>query len=468
MPVLLAAAAGASDVVWREALNALSERASMARFLVAASFAVGLLAAADTPPAVTFNKHVLPILQKQCQECHRTGEIAPISFLTYQQTRPWAKAIKEAVLTRKMPPWFADPGYQRLNNDRRLSKEEIDTLVSWANEGAPEGEAKDKPAPVQFAEGWSIGKPDMVVGFPHEVSIPATGVLDQTNLLVKVSFPRDVWVAAAEVRPGNPKVVHHMKAWVRPPGSAWLKDAPEGEMYRPTRAQFAAVPGTAREGDAETRPIQEILAKYNPGVNAQEFTLGGAAKFIAAGSDIVFELHYTTTGKPETDLSKVGIVFASEPPKQRYITTTGINNTRFVIPPHAANYEVKAETTLQGEAKLAWVQPHMHLRAKDYELRAYYPSGESEILLKGKFDFNWQIGYEFAKPVMLPKGTRLETTAHFDNSENNPYNPNPNIEVKYGPQTTDEMAVSFVGFIIDVKADPGKLLPRRGVQQVVE
>jgi hypothetical protein len=432
----------------------------------------GLLLAADPPSAVTFNKHVLPILQKQCQECHRPGEVAPMSFLTYQQTRPWAKAIKEAVLTKKMPPWFAEPGHRALANERRLTASEIDTLVAWANSGALEGDAKDQPPPVAFADGWTIGKPDIVVEFPHEISIPATGVVDQSNLLVKVNFPHDLWVKAAEIRPGNPKVVHHMKAWVRPPGSPWMKDAPEGEMYRPTRAQFAGLPNPARQAPDEVpdrpRPVQEILAKYNPGLNAQEFTLGGAAKFIAAGSDIVFEIHYTTNGKLETDRSKLGIVFSSDAPKQRYLTTTGLNNVRFVIPARAANYEVKAETTLQNEVQLAWVQPHMHLRAKDYELRAFYPTGESEILLKGKFDFNWQLGYEFAKPVVLPKGTRLESTAHFDNSENNPYNPNPNIEVKYGPQTTDEMAVSFMGFILDVKADPAKLLPRRGPQPVVE
>jgi hypothetical protein len=432
----------------------------------------GLLAAADRPATVTFNKHVLPILQKQCQECHRPGEVAPMSFLTYQQTRPWAKAIKEAVLTKKMPPWFAEPGHRNLVNERLLSPSEIETLVAWANNGAPEGDPKDQPPPVKFADGWLIGKPDIVVEFPHEISIPATGVLEQSNLLVKVNFPRDVWVKAAEVRPGNPKVVHHMKAWVRPPGSPWMKDAPEGEMYRPTRAQFAGLAGGSREGADEPsdrpRPMQDMLAKYNPGVNAQEFTLGGAAKFIAAGSDIIFEIHYTTTGKPETDRSRVGIVLASDPPKLRYITTTGLNNVRFVIPAHAANYEVKAEATLQNEAQLAWVQPHMHLRAKDYELRAFYPTGESELLLKGKFDFNWQLGYEFAKPVVLPKGTRLESIAHFDNSENNPYNPNPGIDVKYGPQSTDEMAVSFMGFIMDVNADPAKLLPRRGSQVVVE
>ncbi|MDQ1474080.1 MAG: hypothetical protein QOJ99_5560 [Bryobacterales bacterium] len=425
-------------------------------------------AATDTPPKVTFNKDVLPILQQKCQECHRPGEVAPMSFMTYGETRPWAKAIRESILSRKMPPWFADPEFNgHFTNERRLTPEQINVLTSWIDNGAPEGNAKDKPAAVRFAQGWSIGKPDMVVEFPHDLSIPATGIIDQANLLVKVNFPQDVWVKAAEVRPGNPKVVHHMKAWIRPPGSPWMADAPEGELYKPTRAQFAPA---SRDSQPTTgpRPVQDILAKYNPGVNAQEFTVGGAAKFIAAGSDIVFEVHYATTGKPETDRTRLGIVFAKETPTLRYVTTTGVNNASFVIPAHAVNYEVKAESVLQAEALLAWVQPHMHLRAKDYELRAHYPSGESQTLLKGKFDFNWQLGYEFAKPVVLPKGTRLESIAHFDNSENNPYNPNPNIDVSYGPQTTDEMAVSFMGFIVKVSDDPMKLFPRRGAMPVVE
>ena len=431
-------------------------RVPICGFLIASAVLAG------SPVPVTFYKDVLPVLQKQCQSCHRPGEIAPMSFMTYQETRPWAKAIKEAVVTRKMPPWFADPNYGHFTNERRLTPAEIDTLVTWADNGSAEGVEKDKPAPVRFAEGWSIGKPDMVVEFPHEIQIPATGIMDQSNLVVKVNFPRDAWIKAAELRPGNARIVHHMKAWIRPPGSAWLKDAPEGELYAPRRGQPMAAGSLPAEQSAAPQPAQEILAKYNPGVNAQEFTVGDAAKFVAAGSDIVFECHYTTTGKPETDRTKVGIVFATEPPRQRYVTLTAISNTRFVIPAHASNHELKGEAILQNEARIAWVQPHMHYRAKDYELRAFYPSGESEILLKSKFDFNWQLGYEFAKPVLLPKGTRLEMTAHYDNSENNPFNPNPNIEVRYGPQSTDEMVVSFIGFVIDVKADPAKLFPRRG------
>src|SRR4051794_29791871 len=183
-------------------------REAMRRILSAIFLSnTALLLAAESPPPITFNKDVLGILQKQCQECHRPGEVAPMSFLTYNETRPWAKAIKEAVLTRKMPPWFAEPGHRALANERRLTPVEIETLVNWANSGAIEGDPRDKPAPIVFADGWTIGKPDIVVEFPHEISIPATGVLDQSNVLVKVNFSHDVWVKAAEVRPGNPKVV---------------------------------------------------------------------------------------------------------------------------------------------------------------------------------------------------------------------------------------------------------------------
>ncbi len=435
---------------------------------------VSVLLTAIAAWAATFHKDVLPILQRRCQECHRAGEVAPMSFLTYQETRPWAKSIKAAVLKGKMPPWFAEPGHRALSNERRLTPAEIQTLVGWVDGGAVEGNPKDAPPPRSWAAGWQIGKPDIVVEFPHEIAIPPTGLVEQSNLLVKVNFPHDIWVKAAEVRPGNPRVVHHMKAWIRPPGSPWMAGAPQGVLYNPAGGQFGFftvhTPGQPAEPPApdRPRPVQDILAKYNPGVNAEEFTLGGAAKFIAAGSDIVFECHYTTTGKPETDRSRVGIVLAPEPPKMRYVTTAGLSNVRFVIPARAANYEVKSEAILENDVQLAWVQPHMHLRATDYELRASYATGESEVLLKVRFDFNWQLGYQFARPVVLPRGTRLESITHYDNSANNPYNPNPDIEVRYGPQTFDEMAVSFMGFIMDAGADPARVLPHRGPFLVVE
>ena len=301
----------------------------MRRLMVPALFLVLIAVAANAPmltrplsaaapTAPTFNKDILPVLQKNCQECHRPGAIAPMSFVSYQDTRPYARAIAKAVVARTMPPWFADPSIGHFKNAKVLSRDEIAAITTWAEKGAPEGEAKDKPAPVDFGEGWTIGKPDIVVTMPKDIEIPATGVINQQNVLVTAHFDKDVWVKAAEVRPGNAKVVHHMKAWIRPPGSTWMKDAPEGVLYTPPRGA-AGFDGVAPQPPPLSatgyRPAQDILAKYNPGVEGQQFTTGNAAKFIAAGSDIVFEVHYTASGKPEIDRSSVGIVLVDDPPR---------------------------------------------------------------------------------------------------------------------------------------------------------
>ena len=261
------------------------------------------------PGAVTFNKQVLPILQKNCQTCHRPGEIAPMSFLTYADTRPWAKAMKEAVVNRQMPPWFADPGYGHFANDRRLSEADIKTISTWADNGAPEGDAKDKPAPVTFQDGWNI-KPDMIIEMPKDYNVPATGTVNYQNVLVKVNFPEDVWVIAAEMRPGNPKVLHHGRVLVRPPGSEFMKDAVPGEAYETGSLVLA-------KGEAP-----ETLGKFNPGLGEQNFSLFESAKFVPKGSDLVFNLHYTSIGKASTDRSRVGLVFAKTPPKLRYFMHT--------------------------------------------------------------------------------------------------------------------------------------------------
>jgi hypothetical protein len=413
------------------------------------------------PPAVpTFNKDVLPILQKNCQECHRTGAIAPMSFLTFKETRPYARAIAKSVLNRTMPPWFADPTVGHFENARFLSGSDIAILTAWAEKGALEGDAKDKPAPVVFVDGWTIGKPDIVVTMPKDIEIPATGVVDQSNVLVSAHFDKDVWVKSAEVLPGNPRAVHHMKAWIRPPGSSWMKDAPEGVMYRPPRgaAGFDGVaPPPPPLSATGYRPAQDILAKYNPGVEGQEFTTGGAAKFIAAGSDIVFEVHYTATGKPETDRSSVGIVLADGPPARRHLTTTAISEREFEIPAGAPRHEVRAETIVNEPVKLVWVQPHMHYRARDYELTVVYPSGEEKTVLRvPNYRFDWQIGYELAEPLDLPKGAKFKTVAHYDNSPANKFNPDPTVNVRYGAQSWDEMHVTFVGVLIDAKSNPAR------------
>ena len=386
--------------------------------------------------AVTFNKDVLPILQKNCQTCHRPGEIAPMSFLTYNETRPWAKGMKEAVVSRQMPPWFADPAYGDFANDRRLNDAEIKTISAWADAGAPEGDEKDKPAPITFQDGWNI-KPDRIIEMPKDFNVPATGTVNYQNVLVKVNFPEDVWVIAAEMRPGNSKVLHHGRVLVRPPESNFMKDAVPGEAYETGSLVMAK----------EEAP--ETLGKFNPGLGEQNFSLFESAKFVPKGSDLVFNLHYTAIGKPATDRSRVGLVFAKQPPKLRYFMHNGPTASNLAIPPREPNAEVVSEMTTNVDMKLVYVQPHMHLRGKDYEFRLVYPSGRTETIFKAKWDFNWQMGYDLAEPKLLPKGTRIIGVAHYDNSANNKYNPDPNKLVVWGDQNWDEMQNCFVGVLID-------------------
>jgi mono/diheme cytochrome c family protein len=406
---------------------------------------------AQESTAVTFNKDVLPILQKNCQICHRPGEIAPMSFLTYQDVRPWAKAIKAAVVSQKMPPWFADPAYGHFANDKRLNAADIKTLSSWVDGGAAEGNAKDKPAPVVFPTGWNI-KPDMVIEMPQDIQLPATGTINYKSILVKANFPEDVWVVGAELRPGNPEVVHHMRAIVRPAGSGWMKDATPGVAYE------TGDPEVGRQGEGS-----DLLGKFNPGLGAQNFNLFESAKFVPKGSDIVFSMHYTAVGKPATDRSKLGLVFAKKPPKLRYFTHDGPTGSNLAIPAGSSNAEVVSEMTAQVDTQLVYLQPHMHLRGKDYEVRLIYPSGKMETIFKSPWDFNWQLGYDLAQPIPIPKGTRIVGIAHYDNSANNRYNPDPNKLVVWGNQNWEEMQNCFMSFLIDPQIkDPRQLFRASG------
>jgi hypothetical protein len=401
---------------------------------------MGMLQAADSP---TFHKDLLPIFQRNCQGCHRPGEVAPFSLVTYQAARPWAKAIKAAVIARKMPPWTADPAASvHFSNDARLSDADIKTISAWVDAGAPEGNPKDAPTPLKFVEGWNLN-PDMIVEMPQAFPIPASGAIEYQFTLVKVNFPEDVWVSAAEMRPGDSRVVHHGEVWVRPPGSKWMADAIPGKSYSQSEMRK----------DAQD---SEVIGKFNPGVGAQDFVIGDSAKFIPKGSDLIFERHYTTIGQETTDLTKVGFVFAKGEHKSRYYMSYGPQALNLAIAPGDANAEVVSEMTLTEPATLVYVQPHMHVRGKDYELRLIYPTGETQTVIKGKFDFNWQIGAELAEPIHMPKGTRMVGISHFDNSPNNPFNPDPKAAVKWGPQNWEEMSNCFMGLIYDRNIDPKK------------
>jgi hypothetical protein len=380
-----------------------------------------------------------------------------MSFLTYGETKPFAKAIRAAVLTRQMPPWFADPAYGHFANDRTLNDATIKTLVAWVDGGSVEGNAKDAPPPVNFPEGWSI-KPDMVIEMPQDIHLPATGTINYKSILVKANFTEDMWVIAADLRPGNAAAVHHMRAIVRPPGSTWMKDAVPGVAYEAGDAEVG------RQGEGT-----DLLGKFNPGLGAQDFSRFDSAKFVPKGSDIVFSMHYTATGKPTTDRSKLGLIFSKQPPKLRYFVSEGPTAGNLAIPAGEGNAEVVSEMTALEDTQLVYMQPHMHLRGKDYEVRLISPAGESKTIFKAKWDFNWQLGFDLAEPLAIPKGTRIVGIAHFDNSANNKYNPDPTKLILWGQQNWDEMQNCFMGFLVDpqlknpaglFKASGPSLLPR--------
>jgi len=409
----------------------------------------GGLVAAATPAKVTFHEDVLPILQNRCQGCHRPGEAAPMALLTYEQARPWAKAIREAVLSKKMPPWHGDTPHGKFVNDRRLPESEIATLTAWADAGAPEGDRKKTLPALQFSEGWRIGTPEAIVEMPAEYTVAATGTIQYTWIVVPTGFTEDRWVEKLEVRPGSRNVVHHIVVMSRPPGSNYMKAAQSGIPFVPTRNPIK--PGVDKGIGVFNflNNAVEIVGVYVPGGDPYE-TKSGQARLIKAGSDLVFQMHYTANGKETPDRSKVGIVFAKEPPKERVVNTF-IMNPNLRIPPGAPDHEIQANVTVHADVTVNSLFPHMHVRGKGFEYRAHYPTGESELLLSvPKYDFNWQTTYYFTNPVRMPKGTRIQAIARYDNSPNNPHNPDPKAEVTWGDQTWEEMLAGFVDFVIPV------------------
>jgi hypothetical protein len=398
---------------------------------------------------VTFNEQVLPILQKHCQSCHRPGEAAPMSLLDYRSARPWAKAIKSSVLRKTMPPWFADPQYGHFANDRRLDDADVKTLVAWVDAGAPEGDANRASVPTRWKEGWNI-RPDVVLEMPYPYAVPASGVLQYVYIVIPTGFVKDTWVTAGEIRPSAPAVVHHINAMVRPPGARWLRDVKPGVPYIP---DAVARDGQPDSTDPQARLIDaddEFLIGYAPGMQAQRFDQDHSAKLIPAGSDIVLQIHHTTNGQaPVEDLIRIGLTLADSPPAKRFFSATA-TSWRWTIPPGDPNFEGHARLTFGEPVELVFIQPHMHLRGKDMTVRVTWPNGESRIVLRvPKFDFSWQLIYDLAEPLELPQGARVEITAHWDNSANNPNNPDPAKAVQWGIQSWDEMLSVPMGVITD-------------------
>lgn len=426
----------------------------MLRWLV--SF-VAVLSPVSAQPA--FYKDIVPILQKHCQQCHRPGEIAPMPFETYAETRPWAKAIRHEVLARKMPPWFADAAYGHFANDRSLSQTEIDTLAAWVTAGAAAGDPKDAPPPRDWPRGWNIGTPDVVFEMPHAFPVPAKGAVDYQYLILPTHFSQDRWVQKVEVRTGSRAAVHHAVVYIREPGSQWLENQPRGVM-------FSLAPTPDHRPNPRSFTTSDLLMVYTPG-NSYDQWPAGIAKRIKAGSDLVLQLHYTASGQALEDRTRIGIIFAKQPPKQAVLSLQ-MGNDRFVIPPGDSNYRVQVSGTLPNDALLISMFPHMHLRGKGFEYLITGPNGRVETLLKiNHYDFQWQLNYRLAQPLPIKAGTRLEWVAYFDNSPNNPNNPDPTAEVRYGEQSWEEMMIGFFDVVVDASIDKPKFFQRQGSSSVV-
>jgi hypothetical protein len=374
-------------------------------------------------------------------------------FLTYDEIRPWAKAIRDSVVTRKMPPWFADPNYGHFANDRALSSAEIRTLSDWADAGSPAGDPKDAPEPRNWPGGWSIGAPDAVFEMPAEFSIPMRGAVDYQYVILPLHFSEDKWIERVEVRPENRSTVHHAVVYIRDPGSHWLAGQPTG-------VTFPLPPTASHLPNPKSFTTSDILMVYTPG-NSYEIWKPGVAKKIPAGADLVLQMHYTANGKATTDRTSIGVIFAKQPPRQAVLTLQ-MENDRFVIPPGDPNYRVTVSGTLPNDAVLIGLLPHMHLRGKAFEYLINGPNGAVETLLKvDHYDFNWQINYRLAEPRLLRAGTHLEWVAYFDNSPNNPRNPDPSAEVRFGEQSWEEMMIGFFDVLVDANISKSAFFERK-------
>jgi hypothetical protein len=418
--------------------------------------AMSLLAQTKHGSTPTFSKDVAPLLQRNCQTCHRPGQAAPFSLLTYEQARPWANAIKEAVVQRKMPPWFADPQYGHFANNPSLTRSEIDTLVAWVNGGAPRGNAKELPAPKQFAEGWTIPKPDVVFQLPKPFHVPATGILEYQYVIIPTGFTEDTWVEQVQAVPTDYSVVHHIVAYVRVPGY-YFKDMPKNEF-------FEAPPSKSKDKKTPKDDVpNDWLTGYAPGQPPDVFK-AGQAKLIPAGSDIVMEIHYMPEGKAATDQSRLGLVLAKRPPTERTMTLSA-GNMSFKIPPGDPNFRVDSSLTMPEDVTLLGLHPHMHMRGKSAQYRIVFADGRTEILLNvPRYNWRWQLWYDLAEPMKLPKGTKLECTEHFDNSRNNPENPDPTKTVIWGQQSFDEMMVCMFNVAFDAKITTKQMLAPEGLK----
>jgi hypothetical protein len=447
-----------------------------------ACFAVAVLALSVARPGAesptpTFTKDVAPILYKSCVTCHRPGEVAPMSLISYEDVRPWAKSIRLKVGSREMPPWGADPRFGAFKDDRSLSAGEIDTIAKWVDSGAPKGSDADLPKLPAFATGWSHGDPDVVIEMPIDFEIPAEGEVPVIDFFAQAPFTEDVYVKALEVRPGTAGVVHHAGLYVidRLPDGAKLVN---GRIMGPDGKPMSRNQVARANGGTTTEEIQKLLS-YVPGRGYEEYQ-GDAGQLIKAGSYIDFYMHYTPTGTPTKDRTRLGLYFAKRGQTvghMMYHSFSAAGPTSYIvegkeyapqrqkrddpnsveggvnlpnIPPYAENWKVVSVHTIREPITLYGLTPHLHLRGKSMRYTLTWPDGRDEVLLDvPKYDFNWQTYYELATPKKIPAGSKVTVVTFFDNSPKNRYNPAPDKEVFWSEQSWDEMYAPQARITVD-------------------
>jgi peroxiredoxin len=373
---------------------------------------------------VTYSNQIARLFQDRCVECHRPGEIGPFSLTSYDEAVGWGETIREVVNQGRMPPWFADPAIGHFENDARMTDDEKLLVRQWVDAGCPEGDPEQLPEPRKFADGWNIPEPQLVLKMADKpFLVPAEGVVDYKHFTVDPGFTEDKWMIACEARPGNRSVVHHILVFLQSPGG-------EIELLRGS-----------------------LLAAYAPG-SPPRATDPGMAKRIPAGSKIIFQMHYTPNGRPQEDLSTLGLSFCDKSEVKQVVESGWVINVAFAIPPGNPDYKVVAKHTFEEDRLLLGLTPHMHVRGKSFQYEAIFPDGSKEMLLSvPRWDFNWQIDYLLAKPKLMPKGTVLRCEAHYDNSADSPTNPDATKWVTFGEQTWDEMMIGW----FTTATLPGKL-----------
>ena len=410
-------------------MRAIRAAAAVAIMLAPGAAERAVAGAVEATP--TFTRDVAPILFDNCVSCHRPNHLAPMSLMTYDDVRPWARAVKSKVATREMPPWGAAPGLRTYKNDPSLSEADIATIAAWVDGGAPRGNDADLPPLPVFAEGWSIGEPDLIFTMLEPFEVPADGVVPYVYVTVPTNLPEDTWISAHEYRPGDRRVVHHVISRV-------LKD--DG---KPATAEAAIGRDRTRSAARGAR-----VGGYVPNRLGKVYKDGVAVR-LPAGADIEAQMHYTTIGMPVSDRSSWGVVLAKGPGEQARRGGGGAAaNLTFRIPPGAGNYAVRATEVIKEDTYLSTMMPHMHVRGKSAEYTVVHPDGRREVALRvPAYDFNWQLRYELAEPILMAKGSQLEVVFHYDNSPNNRYNPDPTAEVGWGEQTWEEMMLGYYGTV---------------------